>query len=113
MANLSAAESQSSPTDQSFALTRPDEQSHDSNDHSIENPPSKSTEITPIQEPSSPKQCRKYVKIKRRPVHVPTNLPAVDQDAVLLSPIIPTPLRIRKIQPSLQLKVPGAMKQVR
>jgi PTH1 family peptidyl-tRNA hydrolase len=113
MANFNAAGSQPRSEGQSLAVELPDQASNDLHDHSVEDTHSDSAELTPIREPNSPKHQRKHFKIKRRPIHVPTNTGAVNEDETSLSPIIPSPLRIRKTKPSLQVTVPGAMKQVR
>lgn len=114
MANQTPAESRSTQTDHSLAPDHLDRLSHGLSDSSLETSQRKPADSTPIQDPSSTKQQRKHAAIRRRPIHVPPSIrPAVDGDESSLSPIIPSPLRIRKPKPTLGVIAPVQMKSVR
>lgn len=113
MANLNAAGSQSPREDHPITPEQFDQPSHNTHGHLIESPQSRSAEDTLIDTLSPRRQQRQHAQIKRRSVHAPPTTSAVNGDETTLSPIVPSPLRIRKTKPSLQLTVPVAMKQVR
>lgn len=114
MANLNSAESQSPQKNHSLSPEHLIQRSCDLYDYSIETPQSKPSQPTPIYDPTSTNSPRKHASVRRRPVYVPPNIDsAIDGDEIVLSPIIPSPLRIRKPKPSLQLAVPIQMKTVR
>lgn len=113
MANLNAAGSQSPREDDPITPEQFDQPSHNTHGHLIESPQSRSAEDTLIDTLSPRRQQRQHAQIKRRSVHAPPTTSAVIGDETTLSPIVPSPLRIRKTKPSLQLTVPVAMKQVR
>ncbi|KEF60665.1 uncharacterized protein A1O9_02226 [Exophiala aquamarina CBS 119918] len=114
MANQTPADTQSTLSIHSLPSARSDRPSQDPHDNLLETNARTSAEPPPIPDPSSTKQHQIYAAIRRRPIHVsPSITSAVDEDESGLSPIIPSPLRVRKPTPTPQPTVRVQMKTVR